>query len=163
MPTNMKIEERLAALASMSTAELRREWRAVFGEDPRSGNVPWMRKRLAGAIQAQAYGGLSEAAQRRIDELAPVALAWMPIGRRAFPGRNDTVSPAERGRAALKPGTTITRRYKGRTLVASVREDGVEFDGSIYTSLTAAAKAATGSHWNGPLFWLGRARDRKSA
>src|SRR2546426_8153727 len=90
--TDMSIEERLEALQRMTTAELKAEWRAVFGEDPRSGNVPWMRRRLAWGVQAQVLGGLSEAAKQRIEELTPLALASMPWGHRSFPERNAPVS-----------------------------------------------------------------------
>src|SRR5438093_13466618 len=100
----MTIEERLAALQEMSTAELKAEWRAVFGEEPRSGNVPWMRRRLAWGLQAQVWGGLSEAAKQRIGELTPLALASMPWGSHSFPARDAAVSPLERGCSNLKPG-----------------------------------------------------------
>lgn len=155
----MTMEERLAALQHMTTAELRAEWRTQFCEDPRSGNVPWMRKRLAWGTQAKEYGGLSEAAKARIEELIPVALAWMPIGHRSFPGGNGGVPPTARGR--LKPGTTLTRRYKGLMLEVQVREDDFEYDGRVFGSLTAVATAVTGAHWSGTHFF-GLAK-RKSA
>lgn len=158
----MSFEGRLAVLQRMTTGELKAEWRSVMGGDPRSGNRPWLVKRLAWAIQAREYGGLSPEAERRIEELMPMALAWKPIGHRAFPKGNAPVSSTERDR--LSPGTVITRKYLGRVLQLLVREDGgFELDGVIYASLTAAAQAATGSHWNGTLFWFGRPRDRKTA
>ena len=41
------------------------------------------------------------------------------------------------------------RRYE-----AVVRDDGrYEYDGEIYSSLSAVAKAITGTHWNGRLFF----------
>src|SRR5437870_11567851 len=94
--TDMTIEERLAALQQMTTAELKAEWRAVFGEDPRSGNRPWMQKRLAWALQAEEYGGLSAEAERRIQELLPEALKWLPWGLSSFPARNAAGSPVRR-------------------------------------------------------------------
>ena len=56
----------------------------------------------------------------------------------------------------------ITRVYKKRTLVVTVREDGFEFDGTIYPSLTAVAKAVTGSHWNGHHFFFGPKSKRRA-
>lgn len=146
----------------MPTGELRKLWRETFREDPRSGNVPWLRRRLAWGLQAQALGGLSEAAKQRIEDLTPIALASMPWGHRSFSERNPSVSPAKRDRRIPAPGTTIARRYKGQTLEVLVREDGFEYDGAIYASLTAVAKVITGSHWNGHLFFFGRSRDRKT-
>ena len=152
------LHDRIQALQSMTTAELREEWRRVMGDEPRSYNRVWLWKRLAWAIQMREYGGLSQRAQERLEALLPHAEAWMPLGRRAFPSGNDLVPPREQER--FTPGTALTRRYKGRTLELLVREDGFELDGVIYPSLSAAAQGATGSHWNGRLFWFGR--DRKA-
>ena len=150
---------KVSAIQRMGCGELRALWRETFGEEPRSGNATWMRKRLAWGVQAAALGGLSEAAKQRIEELTPAAIAWMPIGHRSFHERHDAVSPMKHDR--LTPGTVLTRAYKGRTLDLLVREDGqFELDGVIYPSLSAAAQGATGSHWNGRLFWFGR--DRKA-
>jgi hypothetical protein len=44
-----------------------------------------------------------------------------------------------------------------------VREDGFEYEGEVYRSLTAVAKAITGSHWNGHLFFALRKRKPKAA
>ena len=51
------------------------------------------------------------------------------------------------------PGTHLTREYKGRLLVVKVLPDGFEFEGEVYGSLSAVAKAVTGSHWNGYHFF----------
>lgn len=161
MQAGLTMDEMLAALRTMPCRELKAEWRALFGEEPRSGNVAWMRKRLAWAIQAREYGGLSEAAERRIQDLLPQALAWMPIGHQTFPRQATPVSPAERGR--LAPGTVLTRPYKGMTVVVTVRADGFEYDGALHGSLSAVAKAVTGSHWNGRLFFFGRERKGHAA
>src|SRR5262245_13245565 len=150
--TPMTIEERLAPLEHMTTAEWKTEWRLVFGEDPRSGNRAWMQKRLAWALQAEEYGGLSEEAQRRIEELLPEALKWLPWGIGAFPMRDAAGSPVRR--RDLAPGTTLTRRYKDRTIVVRVRGDGrFEYEGRLFSSLTAVVKEVTGGHWSGNHFF----------
>ena len=157
--TMTDLSERIAEIHRMAWSELRLLWRETFGDEPRSGNVAWMRKRLAWGVQAAVLGGLSEAAKQRIEELTPAALAWLPWGFKSFPERHDAVSPVKRD--APTPGTVITRAYRDRTLELLVREDGrFELDGVIYPSLSAAAQGATGSHWNGRLFWFGR--DRKA-
>src|SRR5262245_16681616 len=148
----MTIEERLAALQGMTTAELKAEWRLVFGEDPRSGNRAWMQKRLAWGLQAEEYGGLSAEAEHRIQELLPEALKWLPLGFASFPARDAAGSPVRR--RDLVPGTTIARRYKGRTIVVQIREDGqFEYDGRLFGSLTAVVKEITGGHWSGNHFF----------
>ena len=145
MPESMAA--RIAKLAQMSTADLRREWREVIGEEPRSYNRQWMFKRLAWAIQAKEYGGLSARAQARIEELLPYAEMWMPLGRKAFP--QALTASANGHRRLPSPGTVITKVYKKKTLAVTVLADGFEFDGERYPSLTAIAKAVTGTHWNG--------------
>ena len=149
---------RIAKLQQMSTAELREEWRRVMGEEPRSYNRQWMFKRLAWAIQAREYGGLSARAQARLEELLPFAEVWMPLGRKAFqPAHADPPN----GDRRLPPGTVLTRVYKRQTLAVTVLEEGFEYKGQRYPSLTAIAKAVTGAHWNGRLFFGLKARRRE--
>ena len=71
MPDSMAA--RIAKLQAMTTAQLREEWRRIMGEEPRSYNSVWLYKRLAWAIQAKEYGGLSARAQTRLEELLPMA------------------------------------------------------------------------------------------
>ena len=52
-----------------------------------------------------------------------------------------------------RPGTILTRRYKGRTLQVEVLAHGFACDGQVYRSLSAVAKAVTGAHCNGYLFF----------
>ena len=51
------------------------------------------------------------------------------------------------------PGGVITRVYKGRTLRVKVLDQGLEFEGEIFKSLSAVAKRITGAHCNGYLFF----------
>jgi hypothetical protein len=83
----------------------------------------------------------------------------MPIGKRALERRMSPTPLPERDPRLPRPGTVLTRPYKGRTLAITVLEDGFEFDGRKYTSLTAIAKVVTGSHWNGMHFFGLRRRE----
>ena len=56
-------------------------------------------------------------------------------------------------RPHLIPGSTLTRVYQGRTLTVKVLGDGFEFENEHYSSLSAVARAATGTRWNGLLFF----------
>lgn len=153
------MSDRILALQQMTTAELREEWRRVMGEEPRSYHRRWLWRRLAWAIQAKEYGGLSALAQRRLEELSVHAEAWMPLGKRAFRGLEVKAAP---GPLRPAPGATLTRRYRGRTIVVAVRQDGYEYEGQIFSSLTAVAKAVTGgSHQSGKAFF-GLARAGKA-
>jgi len=45
------------------------------------------------------------------------------------------------------------RQYHGQTLEVKVFQEGFEYDGRIYKSLTAVAKRITARHWNGYHFF----------
>ena len=51
------------------------------------------------------------------------------------------------------PGTLLAREFQGRDIVVKVLDNGFEFDGRRYKSLSAIAKEVTGSKWNGFLFF----------
>ena len=145
---------RIQALQQMTVADLREEWRRVMGEEPRSYNKAWLWRRLAWAIQAKEFGGLSARAKQRLDELAVEAEVWMPLGKRAFKGPGAaTPVPRVRDPRLPAPGSVITRPYRGRTITVTILADGFEYDGRHFASLTAVAKAVTGSHWNGMEFF----------
>ena len=64
-----------------------------------------------------------------------------------------TFSPSNHDPRLPLPGSFVTRRYKGREIVVKVRPKGFEFEGEVYRSLSAVAKAVTGKHWNGYHFF----------
>lgn len=53
----------------------------------------------------------------------------------------------------LTPGTRLVRDWHGAGHTVTVLADGFEYDGQHWKSLTAVARAITGAHWNGPLFF----------
>ena len=148
----------IAALRRMSASELRAEWLRVHGEPTRSSNPQFLFKRLAWEVQARAHGGLSNRARRRIEELAPVIQDRHVVPAQAVRDA-DPAPPAQRNKPSRDPrlpvaGSVISKQYKGRELRVTVRDDGYEYDGAMFASLTAVAKHATGSKSiNGKLFF----------
>jgi hypothetical protein len=53
----------------------------------------------------------------------------------------------------LKIGTTLVRQWRGHTHTVLVREDGFEYEGQRYRSLSVIAERITGAHWSGPRFF----------
>ena len=153
----INVAKELAALEGMRVAEMRARYAQVFGEETRVGNKVWLVKRIVWRLQALAEGDLSERARRRAAELANDA------DLRLSPPRQKQTTPASvqkngRARALANghlplPGTILTRWYKGQTLKVQVLRHGFEYDGQVYKSLSAAAKAITGSHTSGFLFF----------
>ena len=76
--------------------------------------------------------------------------AVVRILNKAAEGERLTASPADNIKTAKK----IIRNYQGKDYTVLLMSDNtVEYDGKRYRSLTAAAKAITGTHWNGPQFF----------
>ena len=158
---DLNVGKEVAALQRMTVKELRARYAEVFGEETLAQNRAWLVKRIAWRLQALAEGDLSERARRRAAELAcdddlrmyppvptPVAVAEpepAATATRTLPFKQDNRLPP--------PGTLLTREYKGRTYQVRVRPDGFDYDGQVYRSLSAVAKAITGSHCNGYFFF----------
>ncbi len=153
----INVAKEVAALEAMSVSELRATYSQVFGEETRVGNKTWLVKRIIWRLQALAEGDLSERAHRRAAELAQDA------DLRLSPPRQKQITSAsvqENGKASTPvnghlplPGTILTRWYKGQTLKVQVLRHGFEYDSQVYKSLSAVAKAITGSHTSGFLFF----------
>jgi len=102
---------------------------------------------LAHKLQQRAHGRPSRALQRRLEILT----GEFEKGARSFdPGR------------ALKTGATLVRQWRGHTHTVLVREDGFEYKGQRYRSLTVIAEQITGVHWPGPRFFGPTKRVRAS-
>jgi hypothetical protein len=157
----MNVSKEVAALQRMTTTQLREKYAEVFGEATTTGNRTWLIRRIAWRIQALAEGDLSERARQRAAELARdadlriVAPRQKPIPvATAEPTRTVTREVAPAGDTRLPPpGSVITRKYKGTVVQVKVLTDEFEYAGERYASLSAVAKAVTGSHCNGFLFF----------
>ena len=147
----------LAALQRLSVTELQARHAELFGETTTARHKTWLMRRLAWRIQALAEGDLSERARQRAAELARDAdLRLQPPQSRTGPVHGAGQSPAGRGSANHRlppPGTVLTRPYKGQILQVQILEQGFAFNGQVYRSLSAVAKAITGAHYNGYLFF----------
>ena len=163
---HLNVGKEVAALQRITVKELRARYAEVFGEETPANNKGWLVKRIAWRLQSLAEGGLSERARQRAAELANDADV-----RLSPPKAKGTLIGDERTRMAairLKsddrlplPGTVITRTYKGETLHVKVLPHGFEFEGEVYKSLSAVAKAITGQHCNGYHFFrLGKEEEQ---
>jgi hypothetical protein len=164
----LNVGKEIAGLKQMRVRELREKYEAVFGEPTRAGNKDFLFKRIAWRIQALAEGNLSERARRRAELLARDAdlRTTAPRAPLTAPGGNGVggggggnsvkdVKPtgSVTDERVPPPGTVLTRVYRGQAYHVVVRDDGFEYDGQVFRSLSAIAKMITGSHWNGLLFF----------
>ena len=152
MPSNIATE--IATLQKLSTSELRGRYAEVFGESTRVGNKTWLIKRIAWRLQALAEGDLSERARQRAVELANDADRLSPPRKpRVRPDLPPALITAPPDNRVPPPGSILTRRYKRQVLQVQVLSQGFAFAGQVYPSLSAVAKAITGQHCNGFLFF----------
>ena len=156
---SLNIGKQIAELKQMTVRKLREKYQEVFGEPTRAGNKNFLFKRIVWRIQSLAEGDLSERARRRADELAHDAdlrttAPRTPLAMAGGNGANDAKpAPATTDERVPPPGTVLTRVYRGQAYHVVVRDDGFEYDGQVFRSLSAIAKMITGSHWNGLLFF----------
>ena len=162
----LNVSKEVAALKRLTMRELRTRFAQLFGAAMPTGNRGWLVKRIVWRLQALAEGDLSERTRQRAAELAndadlrilapprpakatvPPAPASPPA-----PGPRNSAADQRPTKSMPRAGTVLTRVYKGKRLEVRVQPDGFDFEGMVYPSLSALAKAITGSHWNGRLFF----------
>ena len=144
----LNIAKEVSAMERMTVGELQERYAEVFGERPRGHNKPWLVKRIAWRLQANAEGDLSERARRRAMELADDADLRLTAPHTV----TTPIAPPADPRLPM-PNTILARRYRGRTIQVLVLPKGFEYEGQVYKSLSAVARAVTGTHWNGYHFF----------
>lgn len=155
MPIN--VEKEIGVMKRMTVPELRLKFEQVAGEPTRSRHKDYLIRRIIWQLQANEQGNLSERARRRATELAqtsdirltpPKAAQYEPLS----PPQTVIFRASDDHRLPM-PGASITREYKGVNIVVKVRPKGFEYEGEIYRTLSAVARAVTGTHWNGYHFF----------
>ena len=144
-----ELSQRIAALNGLTAQQLRDEWRRLYrGQPPRLSRDLLIRT-VAYRMQELAYGGLSKATQRKLDALT-----------KELKGKGSiVVTPG----LSLRPGTRLVREWRARTHTVVVTQDGFEYAGKTFPSLTKIAQAITGAHWSGPRFFGLRDKQPPSA
>jgi hypothetical protein len=135
---NNNVIEQLAALKTMPVDKLKAKWRELFRNEPPPFNRGYLESRLAYRIQELVYGGLKKETARRIEQLRPDA-----SGRIAY--KRDTNLPPI--------GAILVREHGGVEHRVRVLQDGFDYNGKTFRSLSAVASHITGVHWNGPMFF----------
>src|ERR1700721_47730 len=138
-PDRAGLDGEIVGLFDRSTQELRRAWRTLHHTGPPLGlSRDLIIRGLADKLQQRAHAGPTRALQRRLRILG----AEVEKGARSFdPG------------GMLKTGATLVRPWRGHTHTVLVREEGFEYEGQRYRSLSVIAEGITGPHWSGPRFF----------
>jgi hypothetical protein len=121
----------MAALEPLNLHQLRDKWRERFGAPPKIRSPDMLRLVLAWRIQAIALGGLDRETRK----------ALARTGRVVAEGRDFGI------------GTTFRRTWNGEEHVVTVVENGFDWKGHRFKSLSGVASAIAGTRWNGPRFF----------
>ena len=133
------LDGEIARLADRSTPQLRLAWRKLHHTGPPLGlSRDLMIRDVVNKLQERVDGGARLTLRRRLQTLAG---EWKKDAPYFDPG------------VVLKSGTTLLRQWRGRTHTVLVREDGFEYEGQHYRSLTVIAERITGAQWSGPRFF----------
>ena len=127
-----KLDADLAALATLSPAQLREQWSKVTGKVLPRVSPALLRLALGYELQAKALGGLSRPSQQRLSQLANAKTQT----------RNTT------------PGMRLVREWHGTVHIVTVGEDGaIRWNEREWKSLSEIARTITGTRWSGPAFF----------
>ena len=147
----MTMEQQTKELERLKLGALRAKFHEVLGTETKSNNRPYLIKKILQALQPRRV-------EHKQNEVADDSGTSSQVPTRA--GQR----PARQRDPRLPPsGTILERDYQGKTLRAKVLDDGgISFRGKTYSSLSQAALAATGTVWNGFVFWNLAKRPQKS-
>lgn len=128
----MRVEEEVAALATMSPAQLRQRWSDIADSIVPRVSPRLLRLALAYELQAKAHGGLSRRTRQRLDQLAA----------------------AKTRTSEARPGMRLVREWNGIVHVVTIGEDSaIGWNDRTWRSLSEVARAITGTRWSGPAFF----------
>ena len=151
MTTQDPILARLAALKLMSVNDLKAEWQVLFNAPAPNNSRTFLEGRLAYRIQELTYGGPDKQTRRLLDLLADEVEGTLTRKGQIADPRNPVV------------GTKLIREWDGTAHTVTVLKDGFDWAGQRYKSLSAVARAITGTRWNGYRFFGLRERKRGEA
>ena len=132
-----RLDDELAALASLSPEQLREKWSTMEGGAPPSVPPALLRRLVAQRLQERRHGALPALVARELSRVAT-------DGPSADPARP---------RVELTPGTRLVREWNGQTITVEVLEKEFSFADKSWRSLSEIARHVTGSHWSGPRFF----------
>ena len=143
----MNIDKEISQLKAKTINQLQAEFARIRGRTTASRNRRYLVRHIAWGLEAAAW------AEAEADgAVRPSVIVEVPC--RLPSGHCEHVDgvalpPVKRDPRLPKPGTTLTRRYKGTTVAVDVTDHGFIWMGDQYRTLSAVAKAITGSHVNG--------------
>jgi len=141
---------KLSQLKTARRAELLKLWTATLGSPPQfRASRELLASALAWHLQERKFGGLKPGTRHKLRVMS-----------RAHERKGLSNPPPATN---LRPGTVITKRWRGARHVVMVLADGFQHQGKVYASLSQLAREITGTRWNGPAFFGLRKRHGRAA
>jgi hypothetical protein len=151
----------ISDLPRLNAKQLQAVHHELFGVEHPIANCQHLRRKIAWHMQAAKDGGLAESVRQYAIAIARGAELRLRMSENAT--RQKDAIPLERmvTTAVIQtqdarlpmPGSLIAKKYKDRTIVVKVLNEGFEYDGRRFTSLSAIAGEITGTRWNGFAFF----------
>ena len=146
-----EIAQKIEALKESPLKALQAAYAEHFPDKKASNNRTYLWRRVAYSMQEAEYGELPAKAKAKLKALMD---AYDPVNNVALkPQVAASGFLPKRDRRLPLSGTIITKDYKGTKIQVKTLDNGFEYSGKMYKSLTAIAKEITGAHWNGFLFF----------
>lgn len=134
------VKQQIATLSSLGVAGLRKAWTDRFRRPtPPIQSADVLLRLYAWRLQAEAFGTLDAETSAKLSRLK----------RALVRGKPSTPSPT----LELKPGSILSREWRGQSHKVLVLDQGFEHRGTPYRSLSEVARAITGTRWSGPRFF----------
>jgi hypothetical protein len=132
-----ELPDKIAGLAELTSQQLREEWRRLYRSQPPRLSRDLLIRTVAYRIQELAHGGPSKAMTRKL-----------LISAKELETNGSVASDA-----GVRPGMRLVREWHGKLHTVTVAQEGFEYAGKRYASLSGIAHAITGAHWSGPRFF----------
>jgi hypothetical protein len=138
MTKQSKLAEQLNLLATMSPVQLRECWQNTAKSEPPNVPTSLLRRLVAQQLQIKRHGGLPALVARELTSRAN--------------GQN-ALQLNVSARLQIRQGTRFIREWRGQTVEVVALDDGFEWKGRTFRSLSEIARVVTGAHWSGPRFF----------
>jgi hypothetical protein len=139
-PSSRDVEHAIALLEGAARDELVSQWRSLYrNEPPKGAGRRFLVGAIAHALQMREAGRSAANIRRRLERLGEA--------------RSSAAATPNAVSQRLRPGAHLIREWNGSTHTVDVVEDGYLWKGTRYRSLSAIARAITGTRWSGPRFF----------
>jgi len=139
----LDIGAEITDLKQLDIEDLRIRWRAIFTRRPPETLPKYLLvSMIAYDLQAREFGNLGKDRTRYLDAIYKDVngAASIPAPGQPEPGK-------------FMIGTVFVREYERVTHHVTVASEGFIWAGNLYSSLSAVARAITGTNWNGRRFF----------